>query len=55
MEGALPRPRRKGKVADLRPQVDAERWLGAEQADIAQGRWVDPRLGRTTFAEYVPT
>ena len=35
-------------------KVDAERWLATQNADVARGAWVDPALGRVTFAEWVP-
>jgi len=34
-------------------RVDAERWLATSTADIARGDWVDPKLGRMTFGEWV--
>ncbi|HMK98307.1 MAG TPA: site-specific integrase [Acidimicrobiales bacterium] len=33
-------------------KVDAERWLDLNGADIARGRWVDPRLGQTMLREW---
>lgn len=33
-------------------KVDAERWLDLNGADIARGRWVDPRLGKITLREW---
>src|SRR5438128_11107287 len=31
-------------------KTDAERWLSTQEADKARGLWVDPQLGRETFA-----
>lgn len=36
-------------------RLDAERWLRHELADQDRGRWVDPRLGQVTFAEWSDT
>ena len=33
-------------------KVDAERFLNQVEVDKARGRWVDPRLGRVTLAEW---
>lgn len=33
-------------------RVDAERWLATQTADVARGAWVDPALGRETFAQF---
>lgn len=33
-------------------KIDAERWLSTQTADQARGEWVDPALGRITFAEF---
>lgn len=33
-------------------KIDAERWLVEQSADVAHGAWVDPALGRTTFATW---
>lgn len=33
-------------------RVDAERWLAAQETDQARGAWVDPNLGRVSFAEW---
>lgn len=34
-------------------KADAESWRTTQLADVARGRWVDPALGKLTFAEYV--
>jgi integrase len=34
-------------------KIDAERWLASVTVDALQGRYVDPRAGRVTVAEYV--
>lgn len=34
-------------------RADAERWLAANEVSRAKGEWVDPVLGRCTFAEWV--
>ena len=34
-------------------KTDAERWVTAEEASKLTGGWVDPSLGRMTFAEWV--
>ncbi len=33
-------------------RVDAERWWATQQADVARGAWVDPALGRISFADW---
>ena len=33
-------------------KIDAHRWLSVEAGSVAEGRWIDPRDGRTTVAEY---
>ncbi|MEA3019651.1 MAG: hypothetical protein QOI47_1175, partial [Actinomycetota bacterium] len=33
-------------------KADAARYLARVQADLDRGQWVDPRVGRTTFAEW---
>jgi integrase len=33
-------------------KIDAERWLDLNGADIARHLWVDPRLGKMTFAKW---
>lgn len=33
-------------------RVDAERWLAEMEVAKGRGDWIDPRLGRTTFAEW---
>jgi integrase len=33
-------------------RVDAERWLDRVRGDLARGTYVDPRRGRTTYAEW---
>ncbi len=33
-------------------KVDAERFLASVEVEKAQGRWVDPRLGKTLFADW---
>lgn len=37
----------------FRRRADAERYLAQAQVDQARGAWVDPRLGRVTFAAWV--
>ncbi|MFQ5966979.1 MAG: tyrosine-type recombinase/integrase [Acidimicrobiia bacterium] len=39
----------------FRRKVDAERWLASQEVDRLRGQWTDPRLAKTTFAEWVPT
>lgn len=34
-------------------RVDAERWLAAAELSKARGEWIDPALGRCTFAAWV--
>jgi integrase len=34
-------------------KADAERWLTTQGADLARGDWLDPQLGRITFAHWV--
>ncbi len=31
---------------------EAARWLALAEADVVRGDWIDPRLGRVTFAEW---
>ena len=45
-----PDKRERTKTFDRR--VDAERWLSLNGADLARGQWVDPRLGKISFAEW---
>ncbi len=45
-----PDGRERSQTFDRR--VDAERWLAGVQVSKARGEWVDPALGRTTFAEW---
>jgi integrase len=33
-------------------RVDAERWASTQEADKVRGAWVDPTLGRLTFADW---
>ncbi|MBA2726027.1 MAG: site-specific integrase [Actinobacteria bacterium] len=33
-------------------KVDAERWLASQAGAMVKGEWVDPVLGRTSFAEW---
>jgi integrase len=33
-------------------RIDAERWLATQGADVARGEWVDPALGKMSFAEW---
>jgi integrase len=43
-------PRRKGTD----PETCAEAFDAQRTADQARGEWIDPRVGRTPFAEYAP-
>jgi len=43
-------PRRKGTD----PETCAEAFDAQRTADQARGDWIDPRIGRTPFAEYAP-
>ena len=36
-------------------KTDAEKWLRAELRSRDRGRWVDPKLGKTRFAEWAET
>lgn len=36
----------------FRRKIDAQRWLDEVTADLVTGRYVDPRAGRVTLAEY---
>jgi integrase len=45
-----PNGRERSKTFDRRS--DAERWLATEEADKARGTWIDPSLGRVTFAQW---
>lgn len=33
-------------------KMEGDRWVAGEMADMARGRWIDPRLGRITLREY---
>lgn len=33
-------------------KLDAERWLSAQLVDLDRGQWVDPELGRISWASY---
>jgi integrase len=43
-------PKRKG----TNPEVAAEAFDAQRTADQARGEWIDPRIGRTPFADYAP-
>jgi hypothetical protein len=43
-------PKRKGTD----PETCAEAFDAQRMADQARGEWIDPRIGRTPFAEYAP-
>jgi hypothetical protein len=34
-------------------KLDADRWLGVSETSKVRGEWIDPALGRMTFAEWV--
>jgi hypothetical protein len=36
-------------------KADAQRWLDAQTSALVRGEWVDPKAGRTTVGELVPT
>src|SRR5712691_8913090 len=40
------------RAKDFARRVDAERFVHLTEADKTRGAWVDPALGRTTFASY---
>jgi len=40
-------------AATFRRKADADAWLAAQQTDRGRGAWLDPRLGRLTFAGWV--
>lgn len=44
-----PDGRERSQTFDRR--VDAERWLAGVTVSTAKGEWIDPALGRVTFAE----
>jgi integrase len=48
-DGGEQRKRNFGKRAD------ADRFDATRKADESRGEWIDPRLGRTLFADYAPT
>lgn len=55
----LPRWRARYPGPDIRERsqafarrVDAERWLAGVTVSTAKGEWIDPALGRVTFAEW---
>lgn len=43
------------RARNFRRKADAERFLVTIEADKVRGTWTDPRLGRITVAEWVPT
>ncbi len=43
------------RARNFRRKSDAEKFLVTIEADKVRGTWTDPRLGRTTVAEWVPT
>lgn len=45
-----PDGRERSKTFDRK--VDADRWLAGVEVSKASGEWIDPRLGRVTFAEW---
>lgn len=45
--------RERGETFDRK--TDAKRWLRTQLADVARGQWVDPALGRITFAAWHET
>jgi integrase len=49
----FPGGRERSKTFDRK--ADAERWAKTQEADVARGQWVDPSLGRVTFAKWVTT
>lgn len=46
-----PDGRERSKTFERR--IDAERWLTSEESSKLTGTWIDPALGRMTFAEWV--
>ena len=38
----------------FRRKLDAERWIRDQKTATDRGDWVDPKLGKTTFAEWAP-
>lgn len=47
-------PNGRERSKSFRRKLDAQRWLATQTADLARGDWIDPALGRMTFAEWVP-
>ena len=43
------------RARNFRRKADAERFLVTIEADKLRGTWTDPRLGKITVAEWVPT
>ena len=46
-------PDGKERSQTFKRRVDAEKWVATQTADVARGQWIDPALGRVTFAEWV--
>jgi len=47
-----PDSRRRGAPETFERKGDADRWLSVVESEILRGEWVDPLLGRVTFAEF---
>ena len=45
-------PDRQQRKRTFRRKVDAQRFANTVEADIARGEWVDPHLGKETFADW---
>ena len=45
-------PDRRQRSKSFDRKIDAERWLSSELAKLDRGEWIDPELGRITWADY---
>jgi integrase len=49
----VPTPDGRERTRTFDRKADAQRWVTDQEASKARGQWVDPTLGRQTFATYV--
>lgn len=48
-------PSGREQVRNFRRKSDVDKFLVTIEADKVRGTWTDPRLGKITFGEWVPT
>ncbi len=52
MGGAVPRPGRPATHQTFDAKADARAWLASVETDMQRGAFIDPALGRITYAEW---